>query len=148
MGDKLLEISADKKKILSQLGKRMVIFVVGGLMCFVAAFNAAEPNYLMEAVFSALLLLYAVSPLRHFTDKLSFYEGRIVLNTKEILFDDAKEIIWMDERTYFAGERLKMFKKDKNASAAKSIFGSKNELDVTYMDRPKEQFIECYLNQA
>lgn len=148
MDNKLVEIQANKKKIILHAAIRMLVVVICAFGWFVAADSTANPNYIGVVIFMALLFVYACSPFCHWNDTLIYYENKIVLNKKELTFDNPTEIKWMRKRTYIAGTRLLIYKITPKKGLKEFLFDSSNEIDITYMDKPKEEFIKYYLKQV
>ncbi len=147
MERKLAEIKISKKKIFLYVLMRTPLLALDALACAVAINEAENPNYVAMVVITLLALVFIFSPLRHMGATMTYYENRIVLNKKELVFNNPLEIQWVRRRGYITGTRLVMYKKS-DKTGLKEIFLPSDEIDVTYMDMPKEQFISVYLNQV
>lgn len=153
MERKLIEIKVNKKRIVLYMLMRLpwlALFVFGMFMAHMSQKGTANPNYVMIGVILLFMIIYICSPLRHLADVLTYYEHKIVFNKKEITFQNPSEIGWTRMVRYyevFIGPRLIMNGKAEK-KGIKEIFFPSNQIDVTYMDMAKEQFVRCYFNQV
>ena len=75
---------------------------------------------------------------------MTYYDNKIVFNKKELTFNQPKEIRWMRQMTYITGTRVLMMKTS-DKRGLKEIFFPSFQIDVTYMYKPKETFIQYYM---
>lgn len=144
---KLLEIRASKKKIFIYIAMRMPLLALAILAFIAAASEVDNPNYVASVVIIGLVLIFVLSPIRHIGKVLIYYDYKIVLGKKQICFDNPLEVQWTRRKGYITGNRLVIYKRGQKESIIDFIF-SKNDIDVTYMTEPKEQFIRCYMNHV
>lgn len=140
-----MKIGANKVKIIAVSFLRFIIMVVflGGI--YVSSVNNPNVNNGAFIVMAILGFVFAVSPLRHLNDVLVLCPNKIVLKKRELSFSTPEEIKWLHKRTYFGGTRLKCCK-DTKSTGWKEIFFPYNEIDVTYIKEPHEEFIKFYTN--
>ena len=140
-----MKIGANKVKIIAVSFLRFIImvFFLGGI--YVSGIGNPNAN---NGAFTAMVLLgfaFAVSPLRHLNDVLVLCSNKIVLKKRELFFSTPEEIKWLHKRTYFVGTRLKCCRETKD-TGWKEILFPYNEIDVTYIKDPHEEFIKFYMN--
>jgi len=138
-------IGSNKGKIIAVSLLRLIIMVLflGGI--YASCRDNPDVNngaFIVMVIFS---FAFAVSPLRHLNDVLILYSNKIVLKKRELYFYMPEEIKWFHKRTYFIGTRLKCCK-DTKSTGWKEIFFPYNEIDVTYIKEPHEEFIKFYTN--
>jgi len=140
-----MKIGSNKGKIIAVSLLRFIIMAVflGGI--YVSSRD--YPNF-NNGAFTAMVILgvaFAASPLRHLNDVLVLCSNKIVLKKRELSFSTPEEIEWLYKRTYFVGTRLKCCK-DTKSTGWKEIIFPYNEIDVTYIKEPHEEFIRFYMN--
>ncbi len=145
-----MKISSNKGKIIAVSLLRFIIVVV--FLVGIYASSRDNPNFnigtfIVMAIFG---FAFAASPLRHLNEVLVLYPNTIVLKRQEIkkqeiYFSTPKEIEWSYVRGYLIGKRLKCCKETKS-TGWKELFFPYNEIDVTYIKNPYEEFIRFYMN--
>ncbi len=139
-----MKIGSNKVKIIAVLLLRLIIMVLflGGI--YISTIDSPNSNDGAFLVMVILGLLFGVSPLRHLNEVLEFYPNKIVLKKRELSFATIEEIQWRYEKGYF-GRRLKCFKRTEH-TGWKDIFFPYYEIDVTYIEKPHEEFVKYYTN--
>jgi len=145
-----MNIGSDKGKIIAVSLLRFIImalFLVG-----IYASSHDNPNFNNGAFIIMVIFgfAFAASPLRHLNEVLVLYPNTIVLKRQEIkkqeiYFSTPEEIKWSYVRGYLIGKRLKCCKAAKS-TGWKELFFPYNEMDVTYIKKPHEEFIKFYMN--
>ncbi len=140
-----MKIVANKVKIIVVSLLRFIIMAVllGGI--YVSGIDHPNANNGAFTVMAILGFVFAVSPLRHLNDVLVLCPNKIVLKKREISFSSPEEIKWIHKRTYYVGTRLKCCKNTKS-TGWRELFFPYNEIDVTYIKKPREEFIKFYMN--
>ena len=140
------EVKASKAAIFKHVAVRMMIVLVmiGGWIAVVINSEQNNANIVYLVIAVLLVLVYALSPLRYFNRVLQFYPDKITLGKKEINFQHPSEMQWTKQSTYHAGTRLILYKKLSEKSLKQLFLPASNELDVTYMMNPMDEFAKCY----
>lgn len=146
----LAEIKVNKKKVIQHISIRMafVIFMGLGWFCALQTSKTGKSNYIGLIIVVALLSVYALSPLRYLNRVLVFQNNKIAFGKKELIFDDLADIQWMKRKTYYAGTRMVVYKKSQEKGLKAIITSCNDEIDVTYMKNPKDEFVRCYMNNV
>lgn len=140
-----MKIVANKVKIVAVSILRFIIMVLFFVGIYISCMDNPNAN---NGAFTGMVILgfvFAVSPLRHLNDVLVLCPNKIVLKKREISFSSPEEIKWLHKRTYCVGTRLKCCK-DTESKGWKELFFPYNEMDVTYIKKPHEEFIKFYMN--
>lgn len=138
-----MKIGPNKGKIIAVSLLRFIIV----MLFLVGIYASSRDNPVVMAIFG---FAFAASPLRHLNEVLVLYPNTIVLERQEIkkqeiYFSTPEEIKWSYVRGYLIGTRLKCCKETKS-TGWKELFFPYNEIDVTYIKNPHEEFISFYMN--
>lgn len=161
MERKLAEVKVSRKKILLYVAMRLpwiamfVLAIIVGIHEMENANHATTTaskevgvlNYVALGAMGILIFIYVFSPFRHWKDVLIYYDNKIVFRKKVFTFQDPSEIKWFRTRgrgSGLTGPRLLLYKHS-GKRGIKEIFFPSDQMDVTYMCKPKEQFIKSYL---
>ena len=129
-----------RESLASRLG-----FILLSAGCAIGLGNVWRFPYITGKYGGALfVLVYALSPLRYLNRVLQYYPDKITLGKKEINFQHPSEMQWTKQSTYHAGTRLILYKKLSEKSLKQLFLPASNELDVTYMMNPMDEFAKCY----
>ena len=129
------------------IAMRLPLLLLGILACVVAVSQSDNPNYVAMVIILGVILVFVLSPIRHLGKVMSYYEHKIVLGKKELCFDNPMEVQWTRRKGYITGNRLVICKQGQKESII-DLMLSKNDIDITYMTEPKEQFVRCYMNHV
>lgn len=134
-----------KKIILTCLFRFLILLLILGLVLL--AGSSAKPNEFFPISFiiiACILWIYVLLPLRHINEKLLLCENKIVFGKKEYVFIEPTEIKWFLSRPGLCGRRLLCYKDEKHNMFLEIFFPFLYQMDVTYLDKPHEAFIQHY----
>lgn len=140
------ESPSNKRLIISRVLIRLLITILFLGIAFLAVLTDDVDNgvYVRLGIIFAVVLPYILAPLKHWNDKLCFYSNKITLGKYSVEFDNIGEVRfkrWKKDRTHQF-----IFNEAEERKAVNQLSNRIN-LDITYILRPRDGFIDAYMNQ-